>query len=102
MSIWIILSWILVIVLTVINAVVFLKLKKTSEQMLQMAFPGKNMNEALAQVQGMMQGMRGMQGGNNMAGGRPFGAPGSGKGSDAQLRAAMEMLQKMQKGGKSR
>ena len=59
--------------------------------MMQMAFPGaKNMNEAMGRMQQMMQGMnRGPQG-RGMGGGA----------RDAQLRAAMDMLQKMQKGNK--
>lgn len=86
MSTWIIISWILVAVLTGINIFVFIKLKGASEQMLKMAFPGaKNMNDALSRMQGMMGGM----------GGR-----GPAKGSDAQLKAAMEMLQQMKKPGK--
>lgn len=97
MSIWIILSWVFVALLTGINIFIFLKLKQASEQMMKMAFPGtKNMNEAVGKMQQMMQGMQGMnrgpRSGPNMGGG-------GGK-SDAQLRAAMEMLQKMQKGGK--
>lgn len=85
MSFWVSLSWILVAVLTAINVVVFLKLKGASEQMMKMAFPNaKNMGDAMNQMQKMMQGMGGMQG---------FGGKG-GKGapSDAQLKAAMEML----------
>ncbi|HLE00821.1 MAG TPA: hypothetical protein VJB59_11210 [Bdellovibrionota bacterium] len=96
MSTWIVISWVLVLLLTAINIVVFLQLKKASDQMLKMAFPGaKNMNEALASMQQMTQGLR-------ARGGRaPFGAPGAGgKGSDAQLKAAMDMLQQMQKGKK--
>lgn len=94
MSIWIIISWILVAIITAINIFVFLKLKQATEQMLQMAFPGaKNMNEALGRMQQMMKGMpRGA-----MPGG-PRGAGGGG--SDAQLKAAMNMLQQMQKGKK--
>jgi hypothetical protein len=91
MSTWIILSWVLVLVLTAINVFVFLKLKQASEQMMQMAFPGaKNMNEAMARMQSMTRGLnRGPQAGR-----------GGGPQMDAQLKAAMDMLQKMQKGGK--
>src|SRR3954471_14645930 len=103
MSIWIILSWVFVVILTAINIAVFLKLKQASEQMMKMAFPGtKNMNEALGKMQQMMQGMQGKgmggmggQGGMNR-GPRP--GPGAGMGNsgnmDAQLKAAMDMLQK--------
>lgn len=88
MSIWIILSWVLVAVLTVINVVVFLKLKSASEQMMKMAFPNaKNMGDAVSQMQKMMQGMGGRS---------PMGGAGR-PGSDAQLKAAMEMLQRSQK-----
>jgi hypothetical protein len=93
MSIWIILSWVFVLILTAINAVVFFKLKQASEQMMQMAFPGsKNMNEAMARMQQMMQGAN--------RGPMKGAARGGGPQMDAQLRAAMDMLQKMQKGGK--
>lgn len=81
MSTWIILSWVLVAVLTGINVFVFLKLKSASEQMMKMAFPGaKNMNEAMARMQQMTQGM--------------------GRGGNAQLKSAMDLLQQMQKSGK--
>ncbi len=109
MSTWVIISWVLVIALTAINIFLFLKLKSASEQMLKMAFPGaKDMNEALAQMQGMMKGMGGARAGGRAPG--PFGAMSRGKGSggranpnmDAQLKAAMDMLQKMQQSGKKR
>ena len=124
MSFWIILSWIFVLLLTAINAVVFFKLKGASEQMLKMAFPNaKNMNDALSQMQGMMGGMQGMAGGGKGfgGGGKGFnnaksfnggmpralsGAPRGGspsmasKNPDAQLKAAMDMLKNMPKGGK--
>ncbi|MCM2276652.1 MAG: hypothetical protein NDJ89_01080 [Oligoflexia bacterium] len=99
MSTWVIVSWVAVLLLTVLNIVVFLKLKQASEQMMKMAFPGaKNMNEAVASMQQMMQGMQGM-GGMGARGGRP--APKGGANMDAQLKAAMDMLQQMpKKGGK--
>jgi hypothetical protein len=89
MSIWIILSWVFVALLTAVNIFVFLKLKQASEQMLQMAFPGaKNMNDAMARMQQMTRGMnRGPR-------------AGGGQNMDAQLKAAMDMLQRMQKSGK--
>lgn len=93
-SVWVIISWVFVAVLTAINVVVFLKLKQASEQMMQMAFPGaKNMNEALGRMQQMMRGM-------GAPGGRGGMRPGMSPQMDVQLKAAMEMLQKMQKGGK--
>ena len=103
MSTWMIISWVGVAILTGINIVIFIKLKQASEQMLKMAFPGaKNMNEAVSQMQNMMQGMGGMAGARGK-GGNPFagmggmgGAPRGG--SDAQLKAAMAMLQKGNKG----
>lgn len=108
MSIWIIISWVLVAILTGVNVFIFLKLKDASEQMLKMAFPGaKNMNEAVSQMQKMMGGVQGMKApslspslspsmmGARGRGGNPFGG---GKGGDAQLKQAMEMLQRMQKG----
>ncbi len=96
MSIWIIFSWVLVIILTAINVVVFMKLKSASEQMMQMAFPGaKNMNDAMGRMQQMMNGMnRGPTKGPARGGGH------QNQKNDAQLRAAMEMLQQMKKGGK--
>ncbi len=105
MSTWVIISWVSVAILTGINIFVFLKLKGASEQMLKMAFPGaKDMNEALQQMQGMMGNLQGrginpaalsgMMGGMGGAGGK--GAPGV---SDAQLKAAMDMLKKMQQNG---
>jgi hypothetical protein len=117
MSFWVIVSWVCVLILTGINVFIFLKLKQASEQMLKQMFPNaKNMNEALAGMQGMMSGMQGMMGGAKggmpgmgAGGGRPGGgiansfggkrgAQGGGKqNSDAQLKAAMEMLNKMQK-----
>lgn len=102
MSTWIIVSWVLVAILTGVNIFVFIKLKKASEQMMKMAFPGaKNMGEAMAQMQKMMGGLGG---GGQRPGFRPGkggGAPQSGKQMDAQLKAAMDMLQRMQqKGGK--
>ena len=81
-----------VVILTAINIVVFLKLKQASEQMMKMAFPGtKNMNEALSKMQQMMGGM------NRGPAGRGTGNKGQ---ADHQLKAAMDMLQKMQKTGK--
>lgn len=105
MSTWVIISWVAVAILTAINVAIFLKLKQASEQMLKMAFPNaKNMNEALAGLQGMMGGMQGMGGGRSPfggMGGMPRGGAG-GKDADAQLRAAMNMLQQMQQKGKKR
>ncbi len=101
MSIWIIISWICVAILTAVNVFVFLKLKGASEQMMKMAFPGaKDMNQAMAQMQQMMSGMSrgsGGRGGMPNFGGRAGGAKGGGKNMDAQLKAAMDMLQNMQK-----
>jgi hypothetical protein len=91
MSFWIIVSWVLVAVLTGINVFVFMKLKGASEQMLKMAFPGaKDMNDALSRMQSMTR---------SMSGSRGPGRPG-GQNMDAQLRAAMDMLQNMQQKGK--
>jgi hypothetical protein len=116
MSFWVIVSWVFVVLLTVVNVVIFLKLKQASEQMLKMAFPNaKNMSEAMAGLQNMMGGMggmggmagmqnmmAGMQGGPNRAGGRggirnSFGGGGAKNQQDAQLKAAMDMLNKMKK-----
>ena len=95
MSAWIIVSWVFVAILTGINIFVFIKLKSASEQMLKMAFPGaKDMNEALSKMQTMTN-----QFGKMSSGSRGPGRPGKG-GSDAQLKAAMEMLKNMQQKGK--
>ena len=99
MSTWIIVSWVCVAILTGVNIFVFIKLKSASEQMMKMAFPGaKDMGQAMSQMQQMMSGMQ-------RGGGRPGGRPGmpmggGGKNMDAQLKTAMEMLQKMQHKGK--
>jgi hypothetical protein len=88
---WIIVSWVLVAILIAVNVFIFLKLKNASDQMMKMAFPGaKNMNEALSQMQKML--------GAAGRGSRGPGMPGmGGKHMDAQLRQAMEMLQKGQR-----
>lgn len=100
MTIWVIVSWVFVAILTGINVFVFLKLKGASEQMMKMAFPGaKNMNDAMAGMQKMMQGLGGM-GGMPMGGMPPKGMPAGGKNMEAQMKAAMSLLQQMQKGKK--
>lgn len=82
MSTWVIVSWIFVAILTGVNVFVFLKLKGASEQMMKMAFPSaKNMNEAMSQMQKMMGGRMPNLGNMNA------------KDRDAQLKAAMQMLQ---------
>ena len=87
MSFWIVVSWISVALLTGVNVFIFLKLKGASEQMLKMAFPNaKNMGDAMAQMQKMMGGM-----GGGAGFGAGMGAPKNAK--DAQLKAAMQMLQ---------
>ncbi|MFL5815284.1 MAG: hypothetical protein ACJ763_17035 [Bdellovibrionia bacterium] len=102
MSVWIILSWVFVLILTAINVVIFMKLKSASEQMMKMAFPNaKNMGDAVAQMQKMMGGMGGMPNMGGM-GGMPRGGFGGapargGQNMDAQLKQAMEMLRKAQK-----
>lgn len=104
MSIWVILSWVFVVILTAINVAVFLKLKQASEQMMKMAFPNaKNMGDALQQMQKMMGGAGGMRPGAR-PGLPPMGRGGAkgGKNMDAQLKAAMDMLNQMQKNTKKR
>lgn len=101
MSTWVIISWVVVAIMIAVNIVIFLKLKKASEQMLKMAFPNaKNMNDALSQMQGMMGAFQGAshKGKGKGRGGSPFG-PGMSRGGsqDAQLKAAMDMLKKIQK-----
>ena len=98
MTTWVIISWIFVAVFTAVNIFVFIKLKKASEQMMKMAFPGaKNMGEAMNQMQGMLKGMGGMGGMGNMGG--------RGGNMNPQMKAAMDMLAQMQQkggGGKPR
>jgi hypothetical protein len=97
MSIWIILSWVFVLILTAINVFLFFKLKDAGEQMIKMAFPGaKNMTDALGKMQQMMQGIQGLQGMQKGGGLGGFG----GSTGDAKLKAAMNLLQNMQKTGK--
>jgi hypothetical protein len=105
MSTWTIVSWVMVAILTTINIVVFLKLKSASEQMLKMAFPNaKNMNDALSQMQSLMgkMGVSGGLGGLGAGKGNPLAglSRGAGGGSDAQLKAAMETLQRARKKGR--
>ena len=94
MTTWVIVSWIFVAILTGVNVFVFLKLKKASEQMMKMAFPNaKNMNEMMGQMHGMMSGKGGMP--QNLAG--LMGQMNQPQ-VQAQMKAAMEMLSKMQQG----
>jgi hypothetical protein len=94
MTTWVIVSWIFVAILTGVNIFVFLKLKKASEQMMKMAFPNaKNMNEALSQMQNQMGGKAGVP--PNLA--ALMGQMNQPQ-MQAQMKAAMEMLSKMQQG----
>jgi uncharacterized protein YjgD (DUF1641 family) len=92
MTTWIIVSWVFVAILTAVNVFVFLKLKKASEQMMKMAFPGsKNMNDAMSQMQGMLGGKNGMPPDLSALMGQ-MNQPQM----QAQMKSAMEMLSKMQ------
>jgi len=98
MTTWVIISWVVVAILTVVNIVVFLKLKSASQQMLKMAFPNaKNMNEALGQMQSMMNAGGGKKGKRRGGASLPGGMSGGGSNRDAQLKAAMDMLKNAQK-----
>ncbi len=98
MTTWIIISWVLVAILTSVNIFVFLKLKKASEQMMKMAFPNsKNMGDAMSQMQNMMGGAGGMP--PNL--GALMGQMNNPQ-MQQQMKAAMDMLAKMQQGGKGR
>jgi hypothetical protein len=98
MTTWVIISWVFVAILSAINVFVFLKLKKASEQMMKMAFPNaKNMNDAVSQMQGMMGGNGGMP--PNI--GALMGQMNQPQ-MQAQMKAAMEMLSKMQQNGPRR
>jgi hypothetical protein len=101
-STWIIISWVVVAILTIVNVLFFLKLKQASEQMMKMAFPNaKNMNDAMQQMQAQMAALSG-GGARRGGGGNPFagGRNGGGKNpqTEAQLKAAMDMLKNMQQG----
>jgi hypothetical protein len=91
MKLAIILSWVFVALFTALNIFIFLKLKKASDQMIKMAFPNaKNTSDALAQMQKMI---------SNMGRGGFPGGPSVGKNAQqmqAQMKAAMDMLSKMQ------
>ena len=98
MTTWVIISWVFVAILTAVNVFVFLKLKKASEQMMKMAFPGsKNMGDAMNQMQKMMSGAGGMP--PNL--GALMGQMNNPQ-MQAQMKAAMDMLAKMQQGSKGR
>ncbi len=97
---WLIVSWIVCGLLIAVNIFIFIKLKSASEQMMKMAFPkAKNMNDAMAQMQGMLGGM----GGKGMPGMGGKGAPDlsqlmgqmNSKDMQAQMKAAMDMLAQM-------
>ena len=93
----------MVAILTAINVFVFIKLKKASEQMMKMAFPNsKNMGDAMSQMQNMMSGMGG-KGGMPPNLGALMGQMNN-PNMQAQMKAAMDMLSKMQNqgGGKGR
>lgn len=94
MNFWIIVSWVFVAILTAINVFVFIKLKNASQQMMSMVAPGaKNMNDAVQQMQGMMSGKGGMP--PNMG---ALMSQMNNPQMQAQMKAAMEMLSKMQQG----
>jgi hypothetical protein len=96
---WVIVSWIFVAIFTAINIFVFLKLKQASDQMMKMVAPGaKNMNEAVAQMQGMMGG-KGGAGGPDLS--KLMGQMNN-PNMQAQMKAAMDMLAKMQQNQKRR
>jgi hypothetical protein len=98
MTTWIIVSWVFVAIFTAVNVFAFIKLKQASEQMMKMAFPGaKNMTEAMSQMQNMMSGKGGMP--PNL--GAMMGQMNSPQ-MQAQMKAAMDMLAKMQQGQKRR
>ena len=93
--------------MSAVNVFLFMKLKGASEQMLKMAFPNaKSMTEAMGEMQKMMGGrmpsgfggMAGMGGmGNVNVGGLGNLGKAPAKGSDAELKKAMALLQKKNK-----
>lgn len=97
MNTWVLISWIFVALLTAGNVFFFLKLKKASDQMMKMAFPGaRNMNEALGQMQQRMN-QRGPMA-NPFLAQKMGGRKGKKGKQDSQLEAAMGMLEQMTKG----
>jgi hypothetical protein len=97
MNYWIIASWVFVAIFTAVNVFFFLKLKQASEQMMKMVAPGaKNMNDAVAQMQNMMGGLGGM-GGRGQPDLQALMAQMNNPNMQAQMKAAMDMLSKMQK-----
>ena len=101
MNSWTIASWIFVALLTAGNIFFFLKMKQVADQMAKMAFPGsKGMADIMLKMQ---QGQKNQKGRPGAAAGFKPGIPTAGAGAgnmDAQLKAAMNMLQQMQKGKK--
>jgi hypothetical protein len=99
MTTWVIVSWVFVAILTAVNVFVFIKLKKASDQMMKMAFPNaKNMGDAMSQMQKMMGGGAGGMPPNLGALMNQMNNPQM----QAQMKAAMDMLSKMQQGTKGR
>lgn len=97
---WVLVSWIFVAILTAVNIFVFIKLKQASEQMMKMVAPGaKNMGEAMQQMQGMLGGMGGKGGGPNL---QALMSQMNNPNMQAQMKAAMDMLSKMQQNGGKR
>ncbi len=116
MTFWIVLSWVCVAILTGVNIFTFIKLKKMSDQMMKMAFPGaKDTTDALGQMKGMLTQMQSSGALNKMGtggemvlnrkmrrtqakmGGTSVAAPGATMQmpSQDQVKAAMDMLNKM-------
>ncbi|MCC7441601.1 MAG: hypothetical protein IT285_08210 [Bdellovibrionales bacterium] len=98
MSAWVIVSWVAVAILTGLNIVVFLQLKKASEEMLKAAFPGaRDVNDALSKMQDAMKSAQ--RGRPHPMLARSMGKKAGAKmaGQEAQLQAALSMLQSMQK-----
>jgi nitrate/nitrite transporter NarK len=98
---WVIVSWIFVALLTAVNVFVFIKLKNASMQMMKMVAPGaKNMNDAVAQMQGMMGGMGKMGGGKGQPDLQAMMGQMNSPQMQQQMKAAMDMLAQMQKNQK--
>ncbi|HTL11501.1 MAG TPA: hypothetical protein VL588_03385 [Bdellovibrionota bacterium] len=98
MSTWVIISWVAVALLTGVNIFAFLQLKKASEEMLKAAFPGaRDVNDALSKMQDMMKNAQRGRPHPMLARsmGKKVGAKAAGQ--EAQLQAALTMLQNMQK-----
>jgi hypothetical protein len=94
MSVWSILSWVFLGLLTAINIFIFVKLQKTMKSMMSQMFPGAtSMEDAAAKVGSMMQMFSSMSGGPGMP-------KNLGNVNQKSLNDALNMLNKLQQRNK--